>query len=545
MRDRRAPERGRRAADRGGQPAADARGDPPSRAGSARDPSRRRRRARKRAAQHRRRRRRPPADPERGRVALDRLQRRDLQPPRAAGRTREERTPVPDAERHRGPPPPVRGSRVRVSRAPQRTVRGGDLGPEIRVALPRAGPPRDPAALLRAVGRRVRLRLRDQGAPRGAPIHGPDRSARAGRDIHLLEHAPRPERLRGHRGAAARPHSDREPQGQRARLLVAPDVRARPAAPRRRRRRGAPRVARGRDADPAAGRRAGRRLPERRTRLLGHRRDRAAPRPGPARDLLDRLPGRRFRRAGAPGPDGPRARDPPPRPRGDPRGHRPRLPRRRVAHGDARSPHGAGPDVPALEARARLRLQGRPHGRGRGRAPRRIRHLQGDDDPAILGAAARLAVAPAAPQAALPRHSGARPRPRLLSARVLRRRAHRHGLARLFARGPMEEHRADQAVLLGGAPRRTSRGALPRPPGSRSRRTSRAGTRFRRPSTSRRACSCPSISSRRRATGSPWPIPSKGATRSSTSASSTFCAGAPLRPASSGSSARRRSCERP
>ena len=97
---------------------------------------------------------------------LDHLQRRDLQPRRAAQRARGQGARLPLAHRHRDDPPPLRGGGPALRRAPAGDVRVRDLGHAPARALPRPRPPRRQAALLRRAARRVRLRLRDQGAAR-------------------------------------------------------------------------------------------------------------------------------------------------------------------------------------------------------------------------------------------------------------------------------------------------------------------------------------------------------------------------------------------
>ena len=61
--------------------------------------------------------------------------------------------------------------------------------------------------------------------------------------------------------------------------------------------------------------------------------------------------------------------------RGEPAGHRRDLPPGDLAHGDTCPPRGARAAVPAVEAGARERVQGRRDRRGCRRGPRRVRHL--------------------------------------------------------------------------------------------------------------------------------------------------------------------------
>ena len=87
-------------------------------------------------------------------------------------------------DRHRDDPPPLRGGRTAVRRAPPRHVRVRDLGRAPARALPRARPARDQAALLRAATRRLRLRLRDQGASAASAPRPPISTSR--RSHHYL-----------------------------------------------------------------------------------------------------------------------------------------------------------------------------------------------------------------------------------------------------------------------------------------------------------------------------------------------------------------------
>src|SRR3954468_391824 len=63
-------------------------------------------------------------------------------------------------------------------------------------------------------------------------------------------------------------------------------------------------------------------------------------------------------------------------------------------------------DAIAFEACQGERFQGRADGRGRRRDPGRIRHLQGDQDPAILGKGSSVTAAAAASETPLSIHGG-------------------------------------------------------------------------------------------------------------------------------------------
>ena len=205
----------------------------------------RRRRARHDAAGDHRPRHRPPADDQRRRQHDPRLQRRDLQLPRAARRARSARPSLPHAERHRGDPAGLGGRRRGLRRAPARDVRLRHLGRAPAHALPGARSRRQEAALLLAGRRRLRLRLRDQGAllPSGAgPRRGLDGAASLPR---LRLHAGATLGVRRHREAAARSHGDADRRHAEPAPLLGPAARARGGGTRRHAR--APRAAPSRD----------------------------------------------------------------------------------------------------------------------------------------------------------------------------------------------------------------------------------------------------------------------------------------------------------
>ncbi len=156
-----------------------------------------------------------------------------------------------------------------------------------------------------------------------------------------------------------------------------------------------------------------------------------------------------------------------------------------LAHRGAGPADRAGPHVPAVEARARPRLQGGPHGRRGGRASGRLRHLQGDEDSPLLGEAARFAMAPSAPQAALRRHRRSGQGERLVSLGVLRgrpRRTFRRPTIRIRSVGGTRLERSASSRPSFGTP--WSEAGLPDPVWP-IRPSSRAGIRSRERSSSR------------------------------------------------------------
>ena len=273
---------------------------------------------------------------------------------------------------------------------------------------------------------------------------------------------------------------------------------------RRRRRRGARRARARRRAAHAARRRAGRQLPVGRPRQLARRRARP-PREGRrVPHVLAALRGRRVRRDGVPAYDGRRtSAASTTRSSCTRRDIAERLSRRDRAHRAADPAHRAGAALPALAARARRRHQGRAHRRRRRRDVRRLRPLPRGEGAPLLGAAARvdaarprllerlypyLARSPVAQQAMArqffgrdldrAREPGFAHEPRWHTTSALKR---------LFS--PADVAPRDRAAT-------TSRELL----ADAARRSSRAGRRSRRISTSRCARCSRATCSRRRAT---------------------------------------------
>ena len=175
-------------------------------------------------------------------------------------------------------------------------------------------------------------------------------------------------------------------------------------------------------------------------------------------------------------------------------------------------------------ARPRQRLQGRADRRRRRRDLRRLRHLQGSEDPPLLGRASRSSKRrPLLFAAALSVPAGACRASRSAICEAFfatgldatRRSA-------LLAPAALPHDRRRQAVLLGGSARGSSAATMRStscapacPP------ISSAGTRCRRRSTSRPPTCCPATSCRRRATAWRWRMRSRAASRSSIIASSS------------------------
>ena len=105
-----------------------------------------------------------PADLRRARALLGDAERRDLQLRRASRGARGARPRLLDRLGHGGDRPRLRGVGARVPPAPERRLRARDLGSRAAGALPRPGSLRRAAALPRLVRRRSLLRLRGQGA---------------------------------------------------------------------------------------------------------------------------------------------------------------------------------------------------------------------------------------------------------------------------------------------------------------------------------------------------------------------------------------------
>ena len=236
----------------------------------------------------------------------------------------------------------------------------------------------------------------------------------------------------------------------------------------------------GRGAADAARRRPGRQLSLRRPRQLP---DRGARRPcdGPAvPHLLDRFRRRRVRRDALPASHGGAARQPPPRAGRRSTGHRGRLPRGRRACGAPAAEDRARPAVPAVRARPGVGHQGRPDRRGRRRDVRRLRPVQGGQDPPLLGTGPGLGAAAAAARAPLPVPGSITGLPADDGARVLRARPGALGRARVRPSPALEIDRRAPAPararhppcgreanvverLLGLAARRVRALVVPRP----------------------------------------------------------------------------------
>ncbi len=332
------------------------------------------------AVDHRPVRRRRPADDQRGRHRLDHLQRRDLQLPRSARGARGPRPCVPQPLRHRGARPRLRGVGRRPAGAPLRDVRLRHLGRAQAAPLPRARPAGQEAALLPS---RARAPLLWFGGEIAALRSG--RAARAGRGGA----GPLPEpplraggshRLRPDPQAAACLVRDvRERQAERAPLLADRlPARARPAR-RRRAGHGLLGAAAPRGEDPADVRRAARRVPLGRARLLVHRSAHGRPAPGERRrsreELLGRLPRRgRVVRAGSGPPGGARPGHRPQRGDGDGERLRRSPPRPGLAPRRAGGGRGLRAALLPVEAHARGRDRGALW-RGRRRGARRLPDL--------------------------------------------------------------------------------------------------------------------------------------------------------------------------
>ena len=285
------------------------------------------------------------------------------------------------------------------------------------------------------------------------------------------------------------------------------------------------------DAHPPAGRRAGRRLPERRSRFDGHH--------GAHQALHRRRRCARSRWASRT-PSSTRARYQQEVIRYLETDHEAirctsadigaRLPGCHLAHREAGAAHGAGPAVSAVAAGARSRLQGRAHRRGLRRDPRRLRHLQGSQDSPLLGAPARLEDAADAAAASLPvheEHPGASPRRTCGRSSGPRAEDLRDPF---FSHLPRWELTA-KLKLFYSADLRARLGVL-RPDRASSRQRcpptfDALGRLLVRRSISRPLTCCPATSSRRRAIGWRWRTRSRGGSRSSTTASSQFAASLP------------------
>ena len=215
----------------------------------------------------------------------------------------------------------------------------------------------------------------------------------AGPDLHVLEHAFAADVLPRDHGAAPRPLHARQGWPDHARALLGDGLsRGRRSAPAAHAgvRGGAAGPADRRRADPAAGGRARRRLPERRSGLLDHHGDRPQPDHQPAGDVLHRLHRRALRRERLPAHDGRGPGHRAPRGARHARRHRSGVPGGGLARRDPADEDGAGADVPAVRPGAGQPLQGGPLGRGRRRVAGRLRPLPRGQDPPLLGRAARF-----------------------------------------------------------------------------------------------------------------------------------------------------------
>ena len=356
-----------------------------------------------------------------------------------------------DAGRHRGHRPPVRGVRRGLRPAAARHVRVRALGRAPQAAADRPRPRGQEAARLQPAGRRPQLRLRDGRPARGPrdPSRGRPRGDRRLPRARLRAGPPHRDPRRAQ--AAARPHAGRARRPRPARAVL--DARLCGEA-RRRPGRGAVR------ADPCGAarghpqaddrRRAARRVPLGRHRLVGRRRRDGSAVERARAHVLDRLRPPGVRRAAACAPGRAAVRD---RARG----------------------------VPGPRRGRRDRAQDRPPLR------RAVRGLVGD--PELLPRGAH----PAA------RHRRAQRRRR---RRVLRRL---HALRRQRARRPARPDPRTRAPCARRRRRRPPRGrervqpAQPRPPPrqARSRSTPRSATRGTWPGSTRgSAGSCTRPSSR-------------------------------------------------
>ena len=420
----------------------------------------------------RRPRRRRPAARERGRPLLGDAERRDLQLRRAAGRARRPRPPLRDPERHRGDRAGVRRVGPGLPRADERRLRLRGLGPARAGALPRARPLRRPSAVPRRARGRPRLRLRDEGDPAPPVRAARARPRRARRDVHHLVHLTGRLVVPRHPGARPRPLPPRRPRRHpRGAAVVGPPLlgRRRRDAGRARRARGrAGCAARRRHALAPAGRRPRRRVPERRPRLVRHRRARARADGRDALQLRHRLRGSALRRERLPG--SPHRL---PRPRSDPRDdrrprHRRASPADRGADGEADAPHRAVAAPAPLRRRPAGGPEGGHHRRGGGRALRRVRHLPREHGAPFLGAGARVRAPPAAAHAAERVHRQGPQALRRVPRRLLPQGPHRRRRPPLQPPAPLREHLAAARAPpgrrpggggLAGRPGRTPRGA--------------------------------------------------------------------------------------
>ena len=151
-----------------------------------------------------------------------------------------------------------------------------------------------------------------------------------------------------------------------------------------------------------AQRRPGWGVPVGRSRLVRHGRRHLALHGRPPAHVLAALLRQRVRRGAIPEEDVRSARDAAPGHHGEPVRHRGGLPRGHLACRDPDPARGARAAVPALEAGAGERLQGRSDGRGGRRGPRRVRPLPRGTGAPVLVAGSGIGEAHPGGGAALP-----------------------------------------------------------------------------------------------------------------------------------------------
>src|SRR5262249_27244993 len=138
-------------------------------------------------------------------------------------------------------------------------------------------------------------------------------------------------------------------------------------------------------------------------------------------------------------------------PRDGPRERRPDrvgLPRAVLAHGDAGREDGSGAAPRPRRTRPEKRFQGRADRRRLRRDARRLRHLQGGEDPPLLGAPARLRDAAEAPAPPLPVHEEPAGAAGRLPAGLLPRARYGPRQPVLLPPAALEAHAAAEGLLL-------------------------------------------------------------------------------------------------
>ena len=232
-----------------------------------------------------------------------RPERRALRAPPAAGRAGAARAPLHVALRHGGAAAPLRGARRRLRRRAARHVRDRAVGRRARRLAPGPRSVRDQAAVLPRRGRRPVVRVGAQGARAPAGVRGRGRP-RGARGVPRVQQRPGA-RCRSTATCASCPPGTCSWRSD-GRVEVRRFARPAPVAAGDVRREGGRALADElRDAAARLGpraprvRRAGRRLPVRRHRLVAARRARRAGEPGRGADVLDRLRGAVVRRARA------------------------------------------------------------------------------------------------------------------------------------------------------------------------------------------------------------------------------------------------------